>query len=75
MYGKAGGLISYGESFRDFFRRSATYVDKLMKGAKAGDLLIEQPSRFYLTVNLKTAKTIGIEVPTALLLRADEVIE
>ena len=67
--------MSYGESVRDFFRRSATYVDKLMKGAKAGDLLIEQPSRFYLTVNRKTAKTIGIEVPTALLLRADEVIE
>jgi putative ABC transport system substrate-binding protein len=74
-YVEAGGLMSYGESFREFFRRSATYVDRLMKGAKAGDLPIEQPSRFYLTVNLRTAKAIGIEVPTALLLRADEVIE
>ena len=74
-YVEAGGLMSYGESFRDFFRRSATYVDKLMKGAKAADLPIEQPSRFYLTINLKAAKAIGVEVPTALLLRADEVIE
>ena len=74
-YVEAGGLMSYGESFRDFYRRSASYVDKLMKGAKAADLPIEQPSRFYLTVNLKTAKAIGVEVPTALLLRADEVIE
>ena len=74
-YVEAGGLMSYGESFRDFYRRSATYVGKLMKGAKAADLPIEQPSRFYLTVNLKTAKAIGVEVPSALLLRADEVIE
>jgi putative ABC transport system substrate-binding protein len=74
-YVEAGGLMSYGESFRDFYRRSATFVDKLIKGAKAADLPIEQPSRFYLTVNLKTAKTIGIEVPTSLLLRADEIIE
>ena len=74
-YVEVGGLMSYGESFREFFRRSAGYVDKLMKGAKAADLPIEQPSRFYLTINLKTAKAIGIEVPTALLLLADEVIE
>jgi putative ABC transport system substrate-binding protein len=74
-YVEAGGLMSYGESFRDFYRRSATFVDKLIKGAKAADLPIEQPSRFYLTVNLKTAKTIGVEVPTSLLLRADEIIE
>jgi putative ABC transport system substrate-binding protein len=74
-YVEAGGLMSYGESFRDFYRRSASYVDKLMKGAKAADLPIEQPSRFYLTVNLKTAKAIGVEVPSALLLRADEIIE
>jgi putative tryptophan/tyrosine transport system substrate-binding protein len=74
-YVEAGGLMSYGQSFHDFFRRSARYVDKLMKGAKAADLPIEQPSRFYLTINLKTANAIGIEVPTALLLRADEVIE
>jgi putative ABC transport system substrate-binding protein len=74
-YVEAGGLMSYGESFRDFYRRSASYVDKLIKGAKAADLPIEQPSRFYLTVNLKTAKAIGVEVPSALLLRADEIIE
>ena len=74
-YVEAGGLMSYGESFRDFFRRSAAYVDKLIKGAKAADLSIEQPSRFYLTVNLKNAKAIGVEMPPALLLRADEVIE
>lgn len=74
-YVEAGGLMSYGESFRDFYRRSASFVDKLIKGAKAADLPIEQPSRFYLTVNLKTAKTIGVEVPTSLLLRADEIIE
>jgi putative ABC transport system substrate-binding protein len=74
-YVEAGGLMSYGESFRDFYRRSASYVDKLIKGAKAADLPIEQPNRFYLTVNLKTAKAIGVEVPSALLLRADEIIE
>ena len=74
-YVEAGGLLSYGESFRDFYRRSATFVDKLIKGAKAADLPIEQPSRFYLTINLKTARAIGVEVPTGLLLRADEIIE
>jgi putative tryptophan/tyrosine transport system substrate-binding protein len=74
-YVEAGGLMSYGESFRDFFRRSASYVDKLMKGAKAADLPIEQPSRFYLTVNLKAAKAIGLDIPSTLLARADEVIE
>jgi putative ABC transport system substrate-binding protein len=74
-YVEAGGLMSYGESFREFYRRSASYVDRIIKGAKAGDLPIEQPNRFYFTINLKTAKAIGLELPAALLLRADEVIE
>lgn len=74
-YVEAGGLMSYGESFREFFRRSASYVDRIIKGAKAGDLPIEQPSRFYFTINLKTAKAIGLQLSPSLLLRADEVIE
>jgi putative tryptophan/tyrosine transport system substrate-binding protein len=74
-YVDAGGLLSYGERFREFFRRAASYVDKIIKGAKPGDLPIEQPNRFYLTVNRKTAKALGIKIPESLLLRADEVIE
>jgi putative ABC transport system substrate-binding protein len=74
-YVEAGGLMSYGESFREFYRRAASYVDKIIEGAKAGDLPIEQPSRFYLTVNLKAAKAIGLELPTSLIMRADEVIK
>jgi putative ABC transport system substrate-binding protein len=74
-YVEAGGLMSYGESFRDFFRRSAGYVDKIIRGARAGDLPIEQPNRFYFTINLKTAKAIGLEISPSLLARADEVIE
>ena len=73
-YVEAGGLMSYGESFREFFRRSAGYVDRIIKGAKAGDLPIEQPNRFYFTINLKTAKAIGLELPVSLVRRADEVI-
>ena len=74
-YVEAGGLMSYGESFREFFRRSAAFVDKIFKGAKAGDLPFEQPNRFFFTVNLKTAKALGLELSPSLLARADEVIE
>jgi putative ABC transport system substrate-binding protein len=72
---QAGGLLSYGPNFPDLFRRTAEYVDKILRGTKPADIPVEQPTKFYLTVNLTTAKALGLTIPESFLLRADEVIE
>jgi putative ABC transport system substrate-binding protein len=75
MYVEAGGLMSYGISLQEWYRRAATYVDKILKGAKPGDLPVEQPMKFEFIINLKTAQTLGITIPPSLLILADEVIQ
>ena len=74
-YVEAGGLMSYGPSFPDLFRRAGDYVDKILRGAKPGDIPVEQPTKFDLIINLTTAKALGLSIPESFLVRADEVIE
>jgi len=74
-YAEAGGLMAYGANHIDLVRRAATFVDKILKGAKPGDLAVEQPTKFELVINLRTAKAIGLTIPPSLLQRADQIID
>src|SRR5262249_50298173 len=75
LFAEGGGLISYGPDWADLFRRAPIYVDKILRGTKAGDLPIEQPTKYELVINMKTAKALGLTIPPSLLLRADQMIE
>jgi putative ABC transport system substrate-binding protein len=75
LFVEAGGLMSYGTNFSDLHRQAATYVDKILKGAKPADLPVQQPTRFELVLNMKTAKSLGIKFPPSIMVRAEQVIQ